>query len=147
MSRLIHLLASLLLFFSFTLLSCGEGEEQWVEEHGYGPISEPLVFNGIDDDLAVEGKQIFDSYCAACHAMNASISGPALGRITERRTPEFVINYTLNPRENRQQHPIGQELADNYPGGMANTGIDEDQARAVLEYLRYYSEYREDPSD
>jgi len=135
----------LLFIFSFVLFSCGNSSEQWVEEHGYGPISEPLDLEGIDSDLAREGRQIFVSYCEACHTMNAAISGPALGRITDRRTPEFVINYTLNPNENRQNHPIGQELAQNHSAAMPSTGINEEQARAVLEYLRYYSENREDP--
>ncbi len=137
----------LLLTCTIFLLSCGNDEEQWIEEHGYGPISEPLELDDIDKERALEGKQIFESYCQACHTMNAAISGPALGRITERRTPEFVINYTLNPRENRQNHPIGREIAENYSAGMASTGISKEQALAVLEYLRYYSEHREHPGE
>ncbi|MCC5913635.1 MAG: cytochrome c [Balneolaceae bacterium] len=139
-NRLLILFVILGLF----LTACGDGES-WVDDHGYGPVEEPLELGEIDEVLAVEGKQIFDTHCNNCHGMNSSISGPALGRVTENRTPEFVVNYTLNPRENRQNHPVGQELSDQYSGVMADTGISKEEAITILEYLRYYAEFREEP--
>ena len=134
-----------LLFILLTITACGFGDDSWTAEHGYGPITEPLELGEISEAKALEGRKIFATYCEACHTMNASISGPALGRTASRRTPEFIVNYTLNPRENSQNHPIGQELSDQYPGIMADTGISAEQALAVLEYMRFYSEYREEP--
>lgn len=130
---------ALFLILFLVLFACGN-TEQWTEQHGYGPVTEPIELGDTDEDLALEGKEIFRTYCEACHAMNASISGPALGRVADRRSAEFVINYTLNPAENRQNHPVGQQLSDEYPAIMTNTGISREQARAVYEYLRYYSE-------
>lgn len=131
---------ALFLILFLVLIACGNNGEQWTEQHGYGPVTEPIVLGETDENLALEGKEIFRTYCEACHAMSASISGPALGRVADRRSAEFVINYTLKPAENRQNHPIGRELSVDYPAVMANTGISRDQARAVYEYLRYYSE-------
>jgi mono/diheme cytochrome c family protein len=128
----------ILLTTAILLASCGG--DSWVDEHGYGPVTEPLELGEIDEEMAIRGEQIFDTYCESCHAMNASISGPALGRTLERRTPEFVMNYTLNPRENRQNHPVGRQLSDEYSGVMSDPGINEEQARAVLEYMRKYLE-------
>lgn len=137
--RFIVILLTLLLF------ACEDSEEQWITEHGYGPITEELQFDEIDADFAYEGKQIFDTYCAACHSMNSQISGPALRQAVENRTPEFVINYTLNPRENSEKHPNGQELSEQYSAMMFDTGINKEEAIAIYEYMRYYNEFREEP--
>jgi len=145
MNKPFHILLSL--FFVAGISACGNGDGQWVEDHGYGPITEKLELSEIDSEFALKGKQIFDSYCAACHAMNSEISGPALRRVVDQRTPEFVINYTLNPRENSEKHPVGQELSEQYSGMMNDTGIDKEEALAVYEYMRYYNEHRADPEE
>lgn len=137
----IHFQKLSLLFFTATLVltGCSSNGEEWTEDHGYGPITEPIDLDEPNEQLALKGKQIFETYCEACHGMNTSISGPALGDIAEKRTPEFVINYTLNPAENRRNNPIGQELSERYSASMTNTGISEEQARKVYEYLRFYN--------
>lgn len=120
-------------------IGCSNNAEEWTENHGYGPITESIALDELNEQLALEGKQIFETYCEACHGMNTSISGPALGDVADKRSAEFVINYTLNPAENRRNHPIGQELSERYSASMTPTGISEEQARKVYEYLRYYN--------
>ncbi|REL24485.1 cytochrome c [Rhodohalobacter sp. SW132] len=133
----------ILFFMLLTFTACGESEP-WEDRHGYGPVTSPVdKEDEPNSQLALEGKQIFETYCDACHGLNTSISGPALGSVADNRTAEFIINYTLNPAENRRNHPIGQELSDRYSASMTSTGISEEQARAVYEYLRYYAEYGE----
>lgn len=132
------LIATLLLLIT----ACGDN---WEEDHGYGPVTEPIELGEISVERAATGEQIFGTYCAACHAMESSISGPPLGDIADKRTAEYIINYTLNPRENRQNHPIGQQVADEYPGVMSDMGLSQEEARSVYEYLRYYAEHGEDP--
>ena len=131
---------ALLLTTALLIAGCGNSGEEWTDDHGYGPITEPLELGEPDEQLALEGKQVFETYCEACHGMNTSISGPPLGDVAEKRTAEFVINYTLNPAENRRNHPIGQELSERYSASMNSTGISEEQARKVYEYLRFYSQ-------
>jgi len=131
----------MLLFLLFT--ACGDGEV-WEDQHGYGPVTTPIEKSDEpDQQLAIEGKQVFETFCDSCHGLGSSISGPALGRVAENRTGEFFMNYTLNPAENRRNHPVGQELSERYSASMVSTGISEDQARAVYEYLRYYSKHGE----
>lgn len=141
-----------LLFLPAILLllaaACGNGEgdqEAWIEEHGYGPVNEPVDIGELNAELASEGRTIFNTYCTACHAMDSSISGPALRPVAGSRTPEFIMNYILNPTENRENHPVGQQLGEQYTMRMVNMGLDTDQARAIYEYMRYYNEHREDP--
>jgi len=50
----------------------------------------------MDDDeteeMAEEGKTLFDAKCAACHKMDERYVGPALGGVTERRSPAYLMN-------------------------------------------------------
>jgi cytochrome c len=135
-------LISIVLFaFSAALFSCGgdqeeEGLTEFQLEHGIGPITEKVELSDLDMEKAERGAQIFSSICQACHQLDAVVTGPRLRNVTERREPEFILNYILNPTEMRQKHPVGQQLADSFPGEKTNLGISEQQAFEVLEYLR-----------
>jgi len=142
-----HLLF-LAVFLLSILIACGNGDgdqRSWTDEHGFGPVDEPMETGELSTELASEGRTIFYTYCTACHAMESSISGPALRQVPANRTPEFIMNYILNPTENRENHPIGQQLGEQYTMIMVDMGLDRDQARAIYEYLRYYNEHGEDP--
>ena len=47
--------------------------------------------------MAAEGQEIFKAKCSACHKMRKRFVGPALAGVTERRTPEWIMNMILNP--------------------------------------------------
>ena len=106
-------------------------------EHGIGPIQEAYEpSEEVDESLATEGERTFQVNCQACHRMEDGFVGPALGDVLERRTPTFVLNMILNPEEMGRRHPEGQALRAEYPSAMPYQGIGEDEARAILEYLR-----------
>ena len=130
------------------IAGCGYGGEdlsEWEEEHGFGPITEPVQIGELDVHLASEGLNLFLSLCSDCHAVEGQIIGPALRPSVDRRSPEFLMNYIINPAENRERHPVGHELAEHYPAHMIDLSITEEEARALYEFLRYYNENRENP--
>ena len=86
--------------------------------------------------IEVEGVETYTLLCSACHKMDERYVGPALRDITERRTPEFVMNMMLNPEGMVAEHPEVRALLAQYAVPMANQNLTEEQARAVLEYLR-----------
>lgn len=104
-------------------------------EHGIGPISSVDV-GPIDAALAAQGEGLFTTKCSACHQMDQRYVGPPLGDVTERRTPEYVMNMILNPEEMVQKHPEAKALLAQYMTPMPNQNLSHDEARAVLEYLR-----------
>lgn len=104
-------------------------------ENGIGPISN-VDLGEIDDDLAEEGEEIFETKCSACHKLDARYVGPELGTVLDRRTPEYVMNMILNPEEMVQKHPDAREMLTQFLTPMPNQQLTEDDARAVLEYLR-----------
>lgn len=105
-------------------------------EHGIGPIKAPVVLGPVDPALAATGQGIFEQKCSACHKMETKYVGPALGEVTTRRSPAFVMNMILNPMEMVERHPIGKQLLAEHMTFMANQNLTQDDARAVLEYLR-----------
>lgn len=107
-----------------------------LENKGVGPITE-ITLGDIDPALAEEGKAVYDQMCLACHRIGKKFIGPAPNNILDRRSPEWVMNMILNPELMVKEDPLAKDLFMEYNGSpMANQGLTEDQARAVLEYFR-----------
>lgn len=114
----------------------GSAELTSVElEQGIGPIRD-LELDPVDDALAEEGQKAFSVKCSACHKLDQRFVAPPLGDVLERRRPEFVMNMILNADEMVQRHPEVRELLAQYFTPMPVQVTEEDEARAILEYLR-----------
>ena len=63
--------------------------------------------------------------------------GPSLGGVTERRSPEWIMNMILSPEKMIKEDPIAKQLmVESNMAMMANQGLNEDEARSILEYFR-----------
>lgn len=108
-----------------------------MENKGVGPVKSVNIPDKIDQDLAAKGKEIYDINCLACHKPEEKFIGPAPKGVLERRAPEWVMNMILNPERMVNEDPVARQLLVEYNGSpMANQGITEDEARAILEYFR-----------
>jgi mono/diheme cytochrome c family protein len=106
-----------------------------MKNKGVGPITS-VTLGEIDQKMADEGKAIFTLKCTACHKISKRLVGPALAGVTERRTPEWIMNQILNPEEMVLKDPIAKKLLAEYIAPMANQGLTEAEARKILEYFR-----------
>lgn len=87
--------------------------------------------------MAKQGGDIFKKMCTACHREGKKFIGPAPNVITERRTPEWIMNMILNPEEMVQKDPLAKALLVEFNGApMANQNLTKEEVRAVLEYFR-----------
>ena len=103
---------------------------------GIGPITS-ISLGEIDQALVTEGETVFKAKCTACHKISKKFVGPALKGVTQRRSPEWIMNMTLNPEEMIAKDPIAKQLLAEANGApMANQNITEQEARALLEYFR-----------
>ncbi len=108
-----------------------------LESKGVGPITSITLKDEIDQALAAEGKKVYDQMCLACHRVGKKFIGPAPNGLLERRTPEWIMNMILNPEAMVKEDPLAKELLIEFNGSpMANQGLTEEQARAILEYFR-----------
>lgn len=106
-----------------------------MKDKGVGPITN-ITLGEIDQKMADEGKAIFLAKCSACHKISKRLIGPALAGVTERRTPEWIMNMILDPEKMVAENPAAKKLLEEYLAPMANQNLTEDEARKILEYFR-----------
>lgn len=104
-------------------------------DKGVGPIT-GITLGDIDPALAEQGKVLFTGKCSACHKIDKRFVGPPLKGITEKRTPEWIMNMILNPDKMVVENEEAKKLLAEYLSPMANQSLKEEEARAILEYLR-----------
>ncbi len=142
----------MLLIATLILMNCGGGENEAVKEattpklspegltqeqikHGIGPIG-ALTLGPQDDVLAAKGAEVFELKCVACHKINERLVGPPLAGVTTKRSPAFIMNMILNPDEMVKKHPEVKAMLAEFYVPMTFQNVTEDDARAILEYLR-----------
>ncbi|WP_339807997.1 cytochrome c [Olleya marilimosa] len=104
---------------------------------GIGPIKSVTLAPDVDQSMATHGEDVFKNMCTACHRTNKKFIGPPPTGILKRRTPEWIMNMILNPEQMVKEDPLAKELLMEFNGSpMANQGLSEKDARAVLEYFR-----------
>ena len=87
--------------------------------------------------MVTHGEDVYKKMCTACHRADKKFIGPSPTGILERRTPEWVMNMILNPEQMTKEDPLAKDLLMEFNGApMANQGLSEEDARAVLEYFR-----------
>jgi mono/diheme cytochrome c family protein len=105
-------------------------------ENGVGPMTAVVQVGAVDHELAEAGEKLFGAKCSACHKMAEKYVGPALGEVTTRRTPTYVMNMILNPDGMTAKHPEARKLLGEFMTQMPNLALTQDEARKILEYLR-----------
>ena len=119
------------IFISLNMSGCSSKEE----DIGIGPVTK-VELGEIDQALVEKGKQIYDMKCIACHKIDSKLVGPPLQGITKRRKPEWIMNMILNPEQMTKEDPTAKQLFTEYLTQMTFQDVTEDDARAILEYLR-----------
>jgi len=111
-------------------------EEATKAKPAYYKIQHVDVGPKVDPVMAKAGVDIFDVKCAACHKLDERYVGPALGTVTQRRPPEYIMNMILDTETMINNDDTVQCLLQTYLLKMPNQSVDEKDARNVLEYLR-----------
>nr|WP_299205195.1 cytochrome c [uncultured Brumimicrobium sp.] len=106
---------------------------------GVGPVKSVTIDEAIDEEMAAKGKTLYDQKCTACHKPDERFVGPPQKDILERRTPEWVLNMIINPDVMVKEDPLAKALFEEYKGAaMTNYNLSEEDARAILEYIRTF---------
>jgi cytochrome c len=94
--------------------------------------------------LATQGEAIFKTKgCTACHAYGKRLTGPDLRGVTRRRTHQWMEQQILHPDIMTKQDPLSRKLMAEYNLQMANQGLTQDEAAAVIEYFKKLDEEAE----
>ena len=99
---------------------------------GYVDLTDPL-----DENLILQGSRIFVSKCTRCHTLDTvEFIVPALAGVTNRRSPEWIMNMIINIDEMLKQDPVAAELLKKHKKVMPDPELSVSETRAVLEFLR-----------
>jgi mono/diheme cytochrome c family protein len=91
----------------------------------------------LDQALAKKGEEVAGVKCASCHkTTDEKLVGPGWKGVTERRKPEWIMNFITNPDPMIDKDPEVQAQLEICLVRMPNQGISDEEARGILEYMR-----------
>src|SRR5262245_55729149 len=77
--------------------SAATGDTNYDSVKGTGKFTNVELNAKLDDKLIAAGKSIYDLKCSACHKLTAEkLVGPGWLGVTDRRKPEWIMNFVTN---------------------------------------------------
>ncbi|MDO8526585.1 MAG: cytochrome c [Deltaproteobacteria bacterium] len=135
-TRSFSILVLALVALNFTACSGKkEAAPEAASNKGVGPV-QSMTVGPMDVTLAAKGQQLFQNKCSACHKLSEKYVGPAIKGVTQRRTPEWIMNMILNPQEMTEKDPVARELLATHFTQMTFQNVTQEEARSILEYFR-----------
>ena len=107
-------------------------------KRGLGKYDESNVdVSKFDATMAAEGKKIAEVKCTSCHKpTEEKLVGPGWKGVTTRQTAYWIMNFITNPDPMINVDPELQKQLEICLVRMPNQGLNETEARQVLEYMR-----------
>ena len=145
-------LLSACVFASFFLFSCSSNNQQAANHNtqapvsttptnddtkGYGKFTTIELTHPLDKAMIEKGKSIYDVKCNACHKLtDEKLVGPGWKGVTDRRKPEWIMNFVTNTDEMLDKDANAKALMEVCMVRMPNQHLGDDEARAMLEFMR-----------
>jgi len=148
---------SILVSLSFALLmACGKKEKENEEynpsattteattdvssydpNRGEGKFHNVEIAATLDNAMATKGEEVAGVKCISCHkTTDEKLVGPGWKGVTERRKPEWIMNFITNPDPMIDKDPEVQAQLEICLVRMPNQGLNDEEARSILEYMR-----------
>jgi mono/diheme cytochrome c family protein len=111
------------------------------------PVEQPAA---VDDEKVDRGREVFQQSCSSCHTIGEGRTvGPDLKGVTETREQDWLLEWIQKPDEMLAEgDPIAVELLAEFNNiAMPNLGIAEDDALALIEFVRFESGGAIPPAD
>ena len=91
----------------------------------------------LNAELAASGMEVYDLKCAACHRLEGDrLVGPSWKGVTEKREPEWILNFITNVDEMLEKDPVAMSQLEECLVRMPNQNLSDEDALAVLEFMR-----------
>lgn len=106
-------------------------------KRGEGKFDHVELGASLDVAMAKDGEAIAGVKCSSCHKTNSEkLVGPGWAGVTQRRTPEWLMNFITNPDPMIDKDPEVQAQLEICLVRMPNQGLTDDEARHILEFMR-----------
>jgi cytochrome c len=104
---------------------------------GEGKFKDIALTHPLDQAMIKNGKTIYEVKCTYCHKLtDEKLVGPGWKGVTDRRKPEWIMNFVTNTDAMIDKDPTAQALLEKCMVRMPNQHISDDDARNVLEFMR-----------
>jgi mono/diheme cytochrome c family protein len=106
-------------------------------KRGEGKFDKVELGAALDQAMATEGQKVAEVKCTSCHKpTEEKLVGPGWKGVTSRRAPEWIMNFITNPDPMINKDPEVQAQLEICLVRMPNQGLNDKEARSVLEYMR-----------
>lgn len=104
---------------------------------GEGKFTNVEVSEKLDAALAAEGEKVQAVKCASCHKLtDERLVGPGWKGISQRRKPEWIMNFITNPDAMIDKDPELQAQLEICLVRMPNQNLTDNDARSIYEFMR-----------
>ena len=108
-----------------------------INSKGVGRFKDIKLAHPLDESMAANGQAIYESKCFACHKLTTELLvGPGWTGVTNRRTPEWIMNWITNTKVMLDKDLAAQADMAICLIRMPNQDLNDAQARDVLEFMR-----------
>jgi hypothetical protein len=91
----------------------------------------------LNEAMAIEGERIAEVKCTSCHKPTEErLVGPGWKGVTIRKKPVWIMNFITNPDPMIDKDPEVQAQFEICLVRMPNQGLNDSEARDILEYMR-----------
>ncbi len=107
-------------------------------KRGEGKFNESNVsIAALNNDIAAKGEAVANTKCFSCHKLtDEKLVGPGWKGVTERRTPQWIMNFITNPDPMIDKDPELQAQLEICLVRMPNQSLTDADARNLLEFMR-----------
>lgn len=114
-----------------------QDKEAYDAKRGVGRFTEVALGANLDKNMAAEGRKVYDIKCSSCHKLtDERLVGPGWAKVTERRTPVWIMNFMTNVEEMINKDPEAQAMLEICLVRMPNQNVSDTEARNILEFMR-----------
>ena len=113
------------------------GTGEGTDPKGIGKFKNVELTHPLDEKMVTEGKTVYDVKCLSCHKLtDEKLVGPGWKGVTDRRTPEWIMNFVTNVDEMLEKDTAAQKQLEICLVRMPNQNLSDNEARSVLEFMR-----------
>lgn len=111
--------------------------DQGTNPKGIGKYTNVQLTHPLDEKMVAKGEEIYKVKCSSCHKLtDEKLVGPGWKGVTDRRTPEWIMNFVTNTDEMIEKDTAAQNLLEVCLVKMPNQNLSEEDARSILEFQR-----------
>lgn len=113
------------------------GNPSYDPHRGEGKFTSVEIGGSLDAAKADLGDKVFQVKCSSCHKLtDERLVGPGWKGVTERRKPEWLMNFITNTDVMIDKDPELQAQLEICLVRMPNQNLSDDDARNLLEFMR-----------